>query len=551
MIESAKISEIATYFELLDPKLRRLVVLGEPGSGKTVSAIHLVVQLLESRLGLPDAARSASAVPIRISAAGWDGTTDLSGWLVTRICWEYPQLRPTLAKKLLAQELILPVIDGLDEMDTADNHGRSARALLDQLNEPPWRSRSVVVICRTARFQQLCRRGADNGLHGATTISLQPLTAPDISKYLTDYKISMDSTSPAWSILTFHMVAHPEGLLAATLGAPWMLSLTVTAIRHDWMTAKRLTTCATIDGLEELLFSAQIPAALPNRKAKDGQPKYSREDVLTWMRLLAAYLGRRPETGGAIRLEDIWKMAGAKRCRVLHGLSVGIITLVVVGLANISAFGLTHGLVAGLAAGIVAGLTEAKPSATAKRIVWNVPNRTRWPRGLAVGVAAVLFAGLPIFLVVGHADGVMAGAVASAAFGVPVGLPLALMIGLIVTDKDRLRIAVDPSRSIRDDIYAAISLRGMVAIVLGVAVGMISGFPSGLAVGLTAGLVSGQFGGVAAGRFFIATLIFRFTGMFTAKPTVFLEWARRGGLLRANVTAYQFRHDTYQKWLQV
>jgi hypothetical protein len=34
------------------------------------------------------------------------------------------------------------------------------------------------------------------------------------------------------------------------------------------------------------------------------------------------------------------------------------------------------------------------------------------------------------------------------------------------------------------------------------------------------------------------------------RPAAFLDWARQSGLLRVNGTAYQFRHETYQQWIQ-
>jgi hypothetical protein len=42
-----------------------------------------------------------------------------------------------------------PSLDGLDEMDPPDADPQRARIALDRLNEPPWRNRAVVVMCRT------------------------------------------------------------------------------------------------------------------------------------------------------------------------------------------------------------------------------------------------------------------------------------------------------------------------------------------------------------------------------------------------------------------
>jgi hypothetical protein len=68
----------------------------------------------------------------------------------------------------------------------------------------------------------------------------------------------------------------------------------------------------------------------------------------------------------------------------------------------------------------------------------------------------------------------------------------------------------------------------------------------GSAIGLAAGLTVG----LAAARFYLAILVFRFTKVMSSHPVIFLDWARRSGLLRVNGTAYQFRHETYQQWIQ-
>jgi hypothetical protein len=57
----------------------RLVVLGEPGSGKTVLVLRLVLDLLERR-------RSGEPVPVLVSAASWDpAVSGLYGWLAGQL----------------------------------------------------------------------------------------------------------------------------------------------------------------------------------------------------------------------------------------------------------------------------------------------------------------------------------------------------------------------------------------------------------------------------------------------------------------------------------
>jgi MFS family permease len=568
VIESADVSEIATYYELIDPSPRRLVVLGEPGSGKTVAAVQLVLGLLKTRLGLADALRAEQPVPVRVNAAGWDGTAKFSDWLIARLGLDYPQLRPALARKLVEEGLILPVIDGLDEMDTTYSQDRWARELLDHLNNA-WRSEPVVVMCRTTEFQRLCRQGGDNGLHGAVTVTLQPLPLERICNYLTGYRDATGTTSQAWSMITTHLTAHRHGPLATVLETPWMLGLGITAMRHDAKTADQLITCTTAEAVEDLLFAAQIPSAVAGREPKDEHRDYTSDDVRTWMQSLAARLDHRREAGAdgtAIRLDEIWEIAGSIRCRIVHGLIVGILAAfgggLMLGLAASLRFGpvvaLTVGLTGGLAAGLMFGLMAGLGPAMAHRIVWRLPQRSRWRRGLAAGLMAGLAGGLTMGLETGLAAGLTGGFTGGLTGGLTFGLAVGLTFGLMVDDEDWLRVTVDERRLIREDI-AALVLFGVastsaVGLTVGLAAEVATGTMFTLKVGLiggpVVGLVVGLLGSISAGRFFTATLIFRFTKAFPARPAAFLDWARRNGLLRANGLAYQFRHETYRQWLQ-
>ncbi|NKY36816.1 NACHT domain-containing protein [Nocardia speluncae] len=725
MIESADVSDITAYYELLDRPLPRLVVLGEPGSGKTVAAIHLVLGLLDTRRGLADAVRAEHPVPVRVNASGWDGTQDFSGWLTTRLGYDYPQLRPVLARKLVEDRMILPIIDGLDEMDTPDGQGARARALLDQLNTA-WRNEPVVVVCRTTEFQELADLRADNGLHGAETVTLQPLSIDRIDSYLTSYRKGIGPASEDWSEVTAHIVSEPDGALATALHSPWMLSLAINALHPaPGITpapgiADRLTSCTTVDAVEDLLFAAQIPAAV-GLKQKKQYRKYTRDNVHVWMQSLAHFLEDRRNTGRdgtSVRLDEIWEVAGSTRCRILHGLTVGIIVAITfgfgiaayyVGLLRVLIIGVVVGAMIGLVVGGRAGLIEP----TAKRMVWRATEKSRWRKALSVGLVVwlVVAGGLELgielageseidsarhplaYLVAGGLFGVAFGAMFGAMFGVvestrvvrrapgrsrwrrrlvvgvllgwtivshtvgvilggsvdsswwdqlaanvvlvvvAVGLVepttkrvavwrapqlsgwrrgliivlapvvvlvvavvavlwgififMALLVPMLefqvvmsrsdrigvvamfavvavlvvavgVDAKDQLRSVVDERRLIRGDIQVAVLAGVMACLASGLIIASVHIFMFTvdrglfmrellLAFGLVLTVVFAS--GRATGRFLTATLIFRCTKAFPNRPTVFLDWARRNGLLRVNGTAYQFRHETYRQWL--
>lgn len=163
---------------------RRLVILGEWGSGKSVFLVHLVVELLESRR------RGDGPVPVLMSLAGWDHAIPLREWLVDQLISDFRLLRQPyeagpktvpFAEVLLDLHLITLVLDGLDELPP--EHRRSA---VIQINENLSIRDNLVVACRTDYYRDLVHSDPEHPLmvEGAAGIALCEPDLSDVKRYL-------------------------------------------------------------------------------------------------------------------------------------------------------------------------------------------------------------------------------------------------------------------------------------------------------------------------------------------------------------------------------
>ncbi|HEY8482036.1 MAG TPA: NACHT domain-containing protein [Spirillospora sp.] len=420
------LNSVGRFFESLDS--RRLLVVGESGAGKTILAIELVLQLLEPFLTGDASAGDARMVPVRLNAARWTLGSPFEPWLADQIRRDFG-LPAGDALRLVRDRRVLPVVDGLDELDPEPSTGPPRRAigLLEELNRysdlSGRRPGPVVVTCRADRYAELFAARCD--LDDAVRIHLRDLTAGQIGAYLRarwpdghPCAVHRDAVESA--------LDGPSGAAVhAALATPWRLLLLATAVESGAPPAELLDADPGADpraaaaAIAARLLDLYVPAAtrLTPRTAH-GTP-YRPDRVRAWLVNLAAHLRRQaaephgPPGLTAIDLVPhlLWPIGGRRRVRALHLLAC-LAAAVLAMLAfwtgsGIDAPGdLRDGLDAGealtlaLMAGWVAiagGLSLSPwPSAAGGRA--NVP-RARRVTGALLGVLA----GLPL----GVAGGLM------------------------------------------------------------------------------------------------------------------------------------------------
>ena len=245
----------------------RLVVLGEPGAGKTMLMVRLVLDLLARRA-------EGGPVPFLASVASWNpAVQDLRGWLVAQLLIDHPALaeppptdrtEPTQAAALLASGLILPILDGLDEIPE-----EVRGAAISRINDALRPGEQVVVTCRTQQYRDAVRpeSGVEVTLRAAAAVQLRPLDADAVRDYLCD-----DAAGPVakarWEPVL--AVLGTEAPAGQALSTPLMVGLAraiynprpgelAGALRDPAELCN--PSLADRAAVESLLFDAFIPAA--------------------------------------------------------------------------------------------------------------------------------------------------------------------------------------------------------------------------------------------------------------------------------------------------
>ncbi|MFF9784232.1 NACHT domain-containing protein [Streptomyces nigrescens] len=162
----------------------RLVVLGEPGAGKTILLSRLQWDLLEKR-------ESGGSVPVIFPLAEWNPDDhDLHSWMSERLILEHPfteypyldeEGSPSKASALLKRKFILPILDGFDEVPS-----QSRYSVLDKINQSLLMGLPMVLSSRTEDFRSALTVGSGAGIRltGAAGIEVSPVPAAEARDYL-------------------------------------------------------------------------------------------------------------------------------------------------------------------------------------------------------------------------------------------------------------------------------------------------------------------------------------------------------------------------------
>jgi hypothetical protein len=326
----------------------RLVVLGPGGAGKSTMATLLMDRLLADR-------RSSDPVPVLVPAASLMPGEMVKSWLERTLADRYPPLRdaraygPGAIGDLVAQHAVLPVIDGLDELEPA-----ARGQLLDALGRAFGRSRPLILTCRAGEYHEAVE-SCGQVLPGGAIIELQPATAEDAAAFLE--RGTAGPRAKSLQRVVGEIRSHPEGPLAKALSSPLMVGLVRSADADGAEIAADPGGEAAIENrLLDGLVSARFSSRATSEEARPERP-WSEPDAERWLAFLAGHLARlRSYDLDWLRLRYAVPAFADPVRRAAFGAALAF---VLAGTASGLGRGLSSGAVQGLLYGLGHGLDTA------------------------------------------------------------------------------------------------------------------------------------------------------------------------------------------------
>jgi NACHT domain len=141
---------------------RRLLIVGEPGSGKTMAAYSLIEYLDEAE-------GAEGRIPLLINLSAWEAQDDFGSFLVDYLCSSvgYQVRERALARVFIGSDRYALILDGLDEIPVRLRAHFSER--LDEFVRGQPSEVGVVVTCRTQEYAELLGNLAVMcGMHSGT-----------------------------------------------------------------------------------------------------------------------------------------------------------------------------------------------------------------------------------------------------------------------------------------------------------------------------------------------------------------------------------------------
>lgn len=495
----------------------RLLLLGEPGAGKTTELLTLAEKLTqeaEESVGKP--------IPMIFELSQWQLGISLDEWMSNQLHKKY-RISIDVTERWIQKNQLIPLLDGLDELDIQEQE-QCINAIDKCLTDYP--ALPLVVCCRREEYEQTRQT---KKLKGA--VCLQPATEEQIYSYLKSL-----NRERLWN----QIKAQPALLeLART---PLFLTMLIVAYQQRSIQNQR--------ELFEAYIEKRVPSTDGQGASGTERNPYTQQKTISYLSWLAKQLENRNETEFLIEeIQPSWLPSDGQK--VLYQLCVFLIV------------GLSLGLYARIDPGWELVLPATFSIAASVGIRSNYirsREKVKWSvrRGFSIiwpfVALSILIAGLVGLLVEDLAMEGLEFLNLLIVSGLASGLVGVLMAGMY-------SVPIVTKRHPNQGIKSAARNSSVLCTLCGVIGGLIGGITGGLEGGITGGrtgiysgvitllLFGESFGGgleVVIQHFVLRAFLIR-NGSAPKNYALFLKHAVKHRLIQKTGGRYRFIHDLLRK----
>jgi hypothetical protein len=342
---------------------RALLILGDPGSGKTITLLQLAEELIGAAQNDP-----GQPIPVVLNLSSWgESNPSLGDWLVEEIFVQYGVARK-VSRLWIEQNQWLYLLDGLDEVAEGAREG-----CVEAINAFRAEHPAEIVVCSRVRdYEELSRQ-----LNLGTAVRIQPLSDGQIRRYLGHGDGRLTAVGQA-------LTTDPD--LEGQAHSPLFLNIMTVALQSQ--AGQPLPSFGSKEERDRHLFTAYVDEIFSRRPVpKNGG--YTREQALQWLSNLARGMKKHDQTVFYLeRLQPTW-LPGISSFiyLLLVGFVCGALLGILNGFVSLAIFDVKEALLASLIFAVAGGISVAVGVGVSAMV------KFAWLRALISGIVSwLLFA---------------------------------------------------------------------------------------------------------------------------------------------------------------
>ncbi len=256
-----------------------LLILGEPGAGKTITLLELARDLIaqaEQDINQP--------IPVVFNLSAWTNEKiKIAKWLVRELNTKY-QVSKEIANTWIKNQQLLLLLDGLDEVRT--DHREACVAAINEFSQE-YGETEIVVCSRVKDYEALSHRFRFQG-----AVVIQPLSLEQIYEYF---------HNAGSELTTLYTTIKTDKTIQELAKSPLMLSIMTLA--YQGLSITDLPEM-NLEERRQHLFDKYIQRMFARRSASN---QYSHKQAMHWLIWLAQKLKNQSQTVFYIeRMQPDW-----------------------------------------------------------------------------------------------------------------------------------------------------------------------------------------------------------------------------------------------------